>query len=479
MLEFPKEMETWRKRSAWLLKGFQASKTTVSILKEILDFFNGDTSDQVLVHWCIPNSVSGKPCCKDDAESLNKGISLLTSFLTKGYAVPLLYRMKHYGPAASFIRVGCCLHSILPRILNVDKQALSPADRPGSDLSNIVDTLLGTEHPKKRSESESNKNLSPAEFEALVGKLLDEDTSFAAQNGARCQMVQKEISQPAFQQSSMLIDALVQRMERGFNFFLRRTSILNDLSYFSHANPEHEEHKAESSKGFLKVIRGELGQELISDYRDFLKNGFQESVGMGLDGTQSQLNLIFQLVVSCMTDLHRRMVQEFMVPPFTVLRLADADPATFATVWNNIRQRFLDCECCVDAEFTTPILRKYSCNFSIPPTQTDIEKITEIQEFLVEISIWSPLTSDAVEIVNGQIQWALSRRGKGTRLLQRRSAVEISILSRAVKQHAWVQQQAGDKTLPSKAVASGIRRLSGIRSCNQHSLRNSDSLKKT
>lgn len=468
MLEFPTEMGTWRKRASWLLQTFQSTaKGTRELLKEMLDFFNGDTTSCILTHWCAPNSVSGEPCCKDDTQALNKAISLLTSFLTRGYGVPLLYRMKHYAPAASFIRVGCCLHNILSQVLSVDKDILTPADRPGSDMSNVIDTLLGGE--KKKTQGGSD-NPTSADFEALVGKLLDEDKNYAAQNGARCQMVQKEISQSNFHQASIIVDCIVQRMERGINFFLRRTSILYNLTLCSHTNPDCEKLKLEASDRFLKVVRGELGESLICDFIDLLNNQLQECIDMGLDGTQTQLNQIFQMAVNCMTDLYRRMVLEFMVPPFTLLRLARADPAEFAKAWNDIRQKFLHCEGCVDAEFTTPFLRKYPFSFSIPPSQDDVEHIKDIQEVLVEVSIWCPLTSDAVEILNGQSQWATSRRG--TVLKRGRPAVETSLLANAVKQHCWLTEKAGARTLPNKSVASHIRRFSGTKSSNQYTARN-------
>eukprot|EP00438_Fugacium_kawagutii_P004340 Skav207877 [mRNA] locus=scaffold664:397187:404489:+ [translate_table: standard] len=448
VVEPPQEMDSWKKRAAWLVAGFQASaKSTELLLRELLDFFNGDTSESVLVHWCIPNKVSGKLCCENDAASLNKGISLLTSFLTKGFAVPLLYRMKHYSPAAAFIRVGCCIHNILPRVLCMDKQSLTPADRPGSELSNVVDTLLGEKKPPGLGAS---KDLTNEDFEALVDKLLDEDKSFAAKNGARCQMVQKEISQPAFHQSSILIDAMVQRMERGTNFFLRRTKILYNLQYLSHAHPDYRQLMKESGDRFLKVIRGELAQDLVSEYMDYLNTGLSEAISMGFEGSQHQLNKIFQMVVTCMTDIWRRLAHEFMLPPFSLLKLADAPPTEFATTWNSLRKKFLQCQCCVDAEFTTQFFLKYAVDFCIPPTQSDITQIKEIQEVFMQICVWSPLTSDAVEILNGQTQWSLSRRG-GQVLKQSKAGLETSILANAVKQYVWLQEEAGGKTLPNKA----------------------------
>lgn len=464
-------METWRKRATWLLKDSQSfSKSTRLLLREILDFFNGDSQSQTVVHWCLRNNGSGKPCCASDAESLNKAITLLTSFFAKGFAVPLLYRMKHYGPAAAFVRLGCCLHKILPRVLLVDQKLLTQADGVGNELSNLVDTLLADNKPQSSSQAGS---LNDADFQMLLAKLLDQDSNYAAQNGARCKLVQKEISHPMFHQSSIIIDALVQRMESGVNFFLRRTKVLYDLQFQSQAHPEYEKLQQESKDRFLFVIRGDLGQKLVSSYLDLLNNGFKEALEMGLEGTQDQLNTIFQMVVNCVADLHRRMVHEFQVPPFTLLRLAEVEPVEFVSAWRKLRNKFLRCDSCLDVEFSTAILSKYAFDFSIPPTDSDLATIKEIQEVLVDTCVWSPLTSDAVEILNGQVQWALSRRGSQY-LKQGRAAVETSLLGAAIKQHSWCRQAAQSETFPEKATASGIRRSSGTKSSNQHTVRDMD-----
>ena len=156
-------MDAWRARAAWLMKGFQApGKHTHVLLQQILEFLNGDTQSPTITHWCLACTESGKPCCQDDSDALNKALAMLTPFVSKGYAVPLLYRMKHYGPAASFIRVACCLHNILPRVLAMDKQTAKSADRPGSELGNIIDTLLA-EKPGKTVEGLSETDVATGE----------------------------------------------------------------------------------------------------------------------------------------------------------------------------------------------------------------------------------------------------------------------------------------------------------------------------
>ena len=436
------------------------------LLGQILEFLNGDTKSDTLVHWCLSSTESG-PCCSSDAESWNKLVSLLCPFLSRGFAVPLLYRMKHCGPAASYIRVGCCLHRLLPRILAVQDGGIKEVYNPGSNLCQVVDALLADNR-----DLQSDSVLNEHDFQLLVTNMLDEDKNYAAQNGARRQLVQRELARPEFHQSSIIIDMLVQRMEPGINFFLKRTGVLYSLQYLSHANPDHQKLKDESKWRFLKVVRGELGVELLSRYMSFLLHGLTEAIAMGLEGSQAQLDLIFQMVISCVSDLYRRLVEEFRSAPFSLLALTDADENNFVKGWQQLRRRYADCEQCVGVEFTAPLLEAYG-DFSMPLTEQQQKDISDIKDLLSEICCWSLLSSDSVEILNGQTQWALSRRGHQF-VKQGKAAVETSLLARVVKNYYWLADAASEDTMPSKRVGSQVRRKAGSTSSNQYSSRNED-----
>ena len=466
---YPAEMQSWQRRAEWLSVGFKsAAKHTRSAVQEILQFLNGDTQSPKLIHWC--KAKNGEPCCVDDSASWNRVAALLVGFFSKGYPVPLLYRMKHYAPAAAYIRFGCCLHNILPRILSEEHQhAVKSADQPGSHMAELVDALLAE---PSHSQSHSGGALNQSDFNALVSKLLDEDVSYSAQNSARKQMVEREIAKPAFHQSSIMIDMLVQPMEHGINSFLRRTKLQHELQYLSHGHPNHEKFKEECRSGFLKLVHGTVGRMLIRDYMNLLRNGLEEAMCMGLDGSQQQLNLLFQMVVSCMCDLERRLVREYTRnTPFTLLALTDVDPKTFVLSWQKLYEKFSKCQQCVDAEFTAAFLNAYQ--FSVPFTEGQLKDIQEVQSLLLELAVWSPVTSDSVEIVNGQAQWAVSRRGSQY-IKQGRSAVETTFLGSAVKQHSWLAWAVGRETLPGKNVASRVRRQAGTTSSNQFTKRDED-----
>ena len=464
MAKYPKEMDAWKKRAAWLMQGFDSrSKRTTDSLKNLLGFLNGDTSQRTgpLVRWCLlPANNDGKTCCQDDSDSWNRLVSMLSSFLCKAYAVPLLHRMKHYAPAASYVKVSTNLHGILPRILEeMENASATSANR--SVLSEVVDVLLAENGGVQTLPDVLNNE----DFQTLLGDMLNENKDYAAQNGARRRLALAELLKDTFHESSIITDMLVSPMERGTNLFLRRTHLLYEMQYLSNADPKYQEHQRESMDKFLQVIRGDLGRELLGTFLGLLTSSLKDAISNGLTGGQSQLNLIFQMVICCVTDFYRRFVQEFMQPPYTLLALANADAQTFVSEWKRIHQKRAKCRFCVDIEFTAALLDAYPEDIDSFPA--DIE---EVQELLQRIAVWSPITSDAVEILHGQMQWCLSRRG-AMHVKSGHTGVEISLPSAAIKQHKWLSESVAAGTMPTKAVSSGMQRMSGNTSSNQHTCR--------
>ncbi|CAK9049182.1 unnamed protein product [Durusdinium trenchii] len=387
--KYPKEMDAWKKRAAWLMQGFDSrSKRTTDSLKNLLGFLNGDTSQRTgpLVRWCLlPANNDGKTCCQDDSDSWNRLVSMLSSFLCKAYAVPLLHRMKHYAPAASYVKVSTNLHGILPRILE-EMENVSATSANRSVLSEVVDVLLAENGGVQTLPDVLNNE----DFQTLLGDMLNENKDYAAQNGARRRLVLAELLKDTFHESSIITDMLVSPMERGTNLFLRRTHLLYEMQYLSNADPKYQEHQRESMDKFLQVIRGDLGRELLGTFLGLLTSSLKDAISNGLTGGQSQLNLIFQMVICCVTDFYRRFVQEFMQPPYTLLALANADAQTFVSEWKRIHQKRAKCRFCVDIEFTAALLDAYPEDIDSFPA--DIE---EVQELLQRIAVWSPITSDS------------------------------------------------------------------------------------
>ena len=153
-----------------------------------------------------------------------------------------------------------------------------------------------------------------------------------------------------------------------------------------------------------------------------------------------------------MTD--RRMDRKFKQTPYTLLALAGADPAAFAREWNALQRKYMLRPCCVDCEFTTGLFSAYPDILAVR-LPSSLQFVTEIQEFMCNLCTWTPLTSDAVEILHGQLQWALSRRG-AQHVEHDRAAVEVSLLGQAVKQHAWMANAVREETMPARATSSAL-----------------------
>ena len=420
-------------------------------LADMMSFLNGDNSQNVLQHYCLQGH-GPHNCCNSDDEALCKLLSHLVPFWARGYNTPLLYRMKHYGPASSFMKLGCCWFGILPQIMREVQATKASND---TELAALVDTFLGAsgEYPI-------------ADFNHLLADALDADDNYAAKNGARLKMVVQEITSPGFGQSSMIIDALISPMERGVNFLLGHTKTHHDLCYVGRGHDKHEALRKQSKDKFLEVVSGKLGRKIMQYYLAFLENGLEEAVDMGLQNDPKTLSKIFSLALICISDVFRRFVLEFTLPPWSLFQFVDFCMPEFLTSWADLEGKFQKCRFCVDSQMTATLLRKFP-DLGLQTLQSQEQAKCEIQGILGDISEFAAITSDVVELKNGQTQWSVSKRGR-QHVLNPRSAAENTLLQSAVKQHAWVTDIVSSKTLPTKRVSSGIYKMAGVSSTNQH-----------
>ena len=299
MAEYPREMEAWEQRRQWLLKDFiTTSKAATESLQGMMKIGNGDMTSPVVTHWCKGS------CCASEEESLYKFLSHAVHFFGKGFDTPLLYRMKHYGPASSFVTVGCALFNLLPRVLLEMEESASARH---NDEAAFIDSLL----------SDSRGSLQEADFQHMLADALDADQNYAAQNGARKKMITAEIRKPEFPQSALLIDSLIQPMEVGVNKLFRHTKVLHDLTYLGSGHPKRETLEAEARRIFLDVVSGSFCDMLTAKYLRYLDNGLEQLVQMGLEPVQKHLDTIFIMVIVVISDLFRRFKLDFLHPPFT------------------------------------------------------------------------------------------------------------------------------------------------------------------
>lgn len=199
----PAEHTAWKRRAEWIGRNFQStSKGAKSALDEILTFINGDTSQDILCHWCLVES----GCCKDQEESLNRLIRLLVPFFTRGFPVPLLSRFKHYGLASSYVKVGTTLCKILPQTLQRMKGSGASIS---AELSSMIDTLLAD-----TGMSSSGGSLNEEDFQVLLGGLMEADMQYSLQNSVRKNMMIKAFGQEDFPTHTVIMDCLLHPGQR-------------------------------------------------------------------------------------------------------------------------------------------------------------------------------------------------------------------------------------------------------------------------
>lgn len=138
MAELPPDSATWKRRAEWMLRNFCSnSKTSLDSLRDILNFLNGDTASNTVIHWCVLSDTG--ECCHSDSESVAKLVKLLLPWFGRSFDVPLLSRFKHYGPASSYMKIGCLLHNLLPRALANLRDNTSAVS---ADVAGMIDALL-------------------------------------------------------------------------------------------------------------------------------------------------------------------------------------------------------------------------------------------------------------------------------------------------------------------------------------------------
>lgn len=398
MAEFPPEMQAWQKRSQWFCRDFVSkSRRAKESLEALFKVANGDTSSSVITHWCLlPQGASSRACCESDEEAMYKFLSHAIYFFGRGFDTPLLYRLKHYGPASSFVKIGSCVHSILPRVLkHMDEINKHPQQQTDEESRTFIDSLLSDNH--------SSEGLLSQDFQALMSECLDLHENYAAQNGLRRKLVTQHLSAENFDKSANLIDSLINPMEYAVNFLISHTKSLNALTFVGQGHPKKEELMRDTQSKFLKVISGRLADELIQRYIMFLDTGLKEAEEMGLAPDGSLLNTAFAMALVCMADIHRRLKMEFRVPPFTLFHWMDLTTDDFVRSFSQLEAKFRSCPHCLDLALSSALMKEFA-GLENQSLESQRSAHCEISALLKDISTFSAITSDLVELKNGQVQ---------------------------------------------------------------------------
>ena len=394
---------------------------------------------------------------------MGKLVRLMVPWFAKGFACPLLSRFKHYGPASSYIKVGCTLFGLLPRIL---RAMTDNTKQVSADLSSMIDTLLADTKI-----SASAGKFSEADLQVLLSGLMEADMSYSLQNSVRKNTMIKAVCAPRFSLHAVIIDCLLQPIEVGINKLFARSKLLHEAANLGSARSQYKDLLHKSRTRFMQVVRGELGHSLMAGYMKVLHRDLAESISFGFDFRQSpaELRLAFELVVVGITDCWRRLVLEFCAPPWSLFVLSDLPTAEFVESWLCLHQKFATCSYCFDDAFSTVLLTNFPADeFLHKPLAHQEAVAKEIKQVLVDIATWAPLSSDLVEIKNGVVQWVVSRRGK-QQVKSPVAARETTFLQSCVKQFHWLKHIVQEKTMPPKSTSSGILKMSGAQCTNQYS----------
>ena len=112
------------------------------------------------------------------------------------------------------------------------------------------------------------------------------------------------------------------------------------------------------------------------------------------------------MALACISDIYRRFKLEFSVPPFTIFGWMDLSTADFVKSFSRLESRFHQCPHCLDFGLASALVGQFQ-GLEQQPHDRQCEIHAEISALLRDISIWCPLTSDVVEIKNGQVQLVL------------------------------------------------------------------------
>ena len=445
----PESMDHWRKRAVKLQESFWcASPRKRDMLVKILEFFNGDLGQPSIVHHCTFDN-TGRPCCEDSATALSKALRLCVPWFASGYPVPLLYRFKHYSHAAGFVHVGVGLHKLLIRALAlVDSES---AHSLMSLSSGLVDKLLG--------ETEGDNDQLISQLQELQ---LDVDESFAHTNLKRKQMVKAEVGKAAFCESTLIVNTIILPMDSMLNRLFKRSERLSRMTTLGDLDASNLESETKSKEVFLRAMSGEIGWGIIETYCNLLQEDVHSAIVSDLlTASAKNLQTIWVMSLSCMTDTWRRFVHDHLGFPYILFGLLSVhDIPEFCALWDKFQAQSAKCPHCVDPGYSKVLLDAFPQGMSDKPPAEQKLVFDQVTSLLSSVAQYAPLSSDPVECKNGRIQWLVSRRGNQA-VKAPHAARESSFLQSSILPHEMLKHFVDAETLPPKRTMAGIIRCVG------------------
>ena len=447
------EWESVRKR---LQANFRCkSKCRMRNLEALLAFVNGDPASDCVFHYCIQTPPGEEPCCTGREHALAKCLRHLVPFLARGFPVPLLYRFKHYDEAVSYMTFGLTMHSLLTRTMN-SMQHLGSATVPKQDF---IDQLL-TEVDVT---SEGFDGTDPA---SLVDDLHE---NFAAQNAKRKQLVCDEIVKDGFQTGLVILDFIIHPMDAMMNRLLKRNELVTRMTLLSTFDANFPNHAAKSKQLFLSVASGAFGWSVIQEYCKMINGGLDTFVDPRFNTSdQKHLQSVFKMILQIISNIWRRFVHDHNVGKFKMFSLIETSLEEFVMLWDALQIENGSCCHCFDTTFSKRVLNIYPGQLAESPRELQQAIQKEVTILLSDLVTHCPISSDPVEVKNGQVQNISCRRGNQA-IKTPLAAKEASFLQSVIRGYELVKHYIEGETLPSPKSVAGILRQTGVKGRNQYS----------
>lgn len=452
----PPASAVWKRASDKLRESFRCqSIMRKRAMNSCLDFLNGDLSSDQVFHFCMDDG-TGKQCCTGPDDALGKCLKVVVPFLSRGYQPPLLYRFKHYDEAISYITFASSLHKLLMRTLNA-MQGDKGAD---SEQRHLVDKLLG--------DADWGSESPGAAETRFNDDFLDEN--FAAVNAKRKQLVHQEVTKQSFSQSAVLLDFMIQPMDRVINALFARSHHLSQLTLMQGIDENWADLASASRKLFLSIVSGRFGMEIIRQYCEMVTNRLGSLHDVRSDVIeQKSLQTAFTMMAIIVSDVWRRYIHDYAVFPYKLFPLLlDCDLQSFIEQWDRLQGCKGNCSECFDAEMSGRLLEAFPKSLIFEGLEVQHTTWQQVTALLHDLATYTPLSSDPVEVKNGQVQNSTSRRGN-TAVKAPVAAKETSFLEALIRDYELVKHWIDGLLLPGKKVVSGILKRVGQPGSNQYS----------
>ena len=207
-------------------------------------------------------------------------------------------------------------------------------------------------------------------------------------------------------------------------------------------------------------MSGEFGEQLVREYLDKMRS--MPSVRIG---SESLARDFFVLCLAQIGESWRRFCHNHQSFPHVLCKLCALEStADLCKELARFQQEARQCPECVDPEFTAVLLGKLPSPFD-PANPDHVHIALKIQQFLQDLSVFTPVSTDSVEALHGFAQSSL-HRFRGTKPTDN-TAKEICLWGKLLSSWdvvmKWIWDRTGDTQARRRVSAFYNRSSSSVR----------------